>query len=82
MAVRKVYRERETGAVDHPIRVLRERLGLSQGELAEMLGCSREALNRWERGKRAPGKEAREDLAVAFGVKVETLNRRIREWDR
>lgn len=33
----------------------RERMKLSQARLAELLGLSKDALNRWERGRQAIG---------------------------
>jgi DNA-binding transcriptional regulator YiaG len=35
-------------------RLLRERAGLSQDEVASVLGVSRPAVTRWETGKRTP----------------------------
>jgi transcriptional regulator with XRE-family HTH domain len=49
-------------------RLLRERAGLSQAEVAEALGVSRPAVTRWESGQREP----RSAVRVAY---VELLER-------
>jgi putative zinc finger/helix-turn-helix YgiT family protein len=36
------------------IRVLRERLGYSQDQLSELLGCGKKSLSRWENGREHP----------------------------
>jgi DNA-binding transcriptional regulator YiaG len=42
------------------VRFLRRRLGLTQGELGRELGCSGQAVAKWEKGKsRIPGASAR-----------------------
>lgn len=44
---------------------VRERLGLSQQELAELLGISRRTLENWEQGRREPTGAAKVLLRVA-----------------
>lgn len=39
---------------NHPLAVLRRSLGLSQDEFAHGLGCTREAVSRWEHGHSDP----------------------------
>jgi transcriptional regulator with XRE-family HTH domain len=36
------------------IRALRERLGVSQDQLSEVLGCGKKSLSRWENGREYP----------------------------
>jgi putative zinc finger/helix-turn-helix YgiT family protein len=36
------------------IRALRERLGLSQDQLSDLLGCGKKSLSRWENGREYP----------------------------
>ena len=50
-------------------RLLREQAGLSQDELAEVLGVSRPAVTRWELGKRTP----RGDLAERYAAALDRL---------
>ena len=44
------------------IKTLREQLGWSQQQLAKELGVNRNTINRWEMGKRSPGKSMRSKL--------------------
>ena len=53
-------------------------LGLSQGELAEQLGVSRQAVSKWETGKGLPDISLLEPLAAQLGVSVAELLRG--EW--
>ena len=50
-------------------RLLRERAGLSQRELAEALGVSRPTVTRWELGQRVP----QGDLAERYAAALERL---------
>jgi DNA-binding XRE family transcriptional regulator len=50
-------------------RVLRERAGLRQDELAEALGASRPAVTRWALGQRTP----RGDLAERYAAALDRL---------
>jgi transcriptional regulator with XRE-family HTH domain len=50
------------------LRELREAAGLTQGELAERVGVIREAVARWEAGRREPGWSNVLALAEALGV--------------
>lgn len=61
----EAYRRRQ--AALHAINVydVRERLGLSQEELAVLLGISRRTLENWEQGRREPTGAARVLLRVA-----------------
>jgi DNA-binding transcriptional regulator YiaG len=54
-------------------RMIRERAGLTQGDIAGALGVTREAVSHWKRGARAPRP------AVA-GAYVAVLDRLAREW--
>lgn len=61
----EAYRNRQ--AVLHAASVagVRERLGLSQQELADLLGISRRTLENWEQGRREPTGAAKVLLKVA-----------------
>jgi transcriptional regulator with XRE-family HTH domain len=56
--------------VGNRIRQTRERLGLSQGELARRLHKTQTAVSYWESGKRSPGLDALLDLARIFDKDV------------
>ena len=55
------------------VRGRRELLGLTQKELGERVGVSRQAINAIETGKFDPSIWLAYDLAVLFGVTIETL---------
>ena len=55
------------------VRALREELGLTQKELGERLGVSRQAINAIETGKFDPSIWLAYDLAQLFGVSIEAL---------
>lgn len=40
--------------VGEDIRTLRERLGLSQDQLSDLIGCGKKSLSRWENGREIP----------------------------
>lgn len=51
----------------------RRRLGLSQEQLAERLGVSRQAVSKWETGEAAPELGKLAQLAAVFGVTADWL---------
>ena len=53
--------------------VLRDRAGLSQMELAERLGVSRQAVSRWESGDTTPTMDKLKTLARIYGVSLDWL---------
>lgn len=57
----------EPGRIRHlpPIAATRERMGLSQGQFARLLGVSVRTLQEWEQGRRAPSGAARTLILVA-----------------
>ena len=55
------------------VRALREERGLTQKELSEIVGVSRQAINAIETGKFDPSIWLAFDLARFFGVSIETL---------
>ena len=57
----------ETSRIRHmpPIALTRERVGLSQGQFAKLLGVSVRTLQEWEQGRRAPSGAARTLILVA-----------------
>lgn len=55
------------GYSDH-ISALRKKQGLTQAQLAEMVGVEQPTVQRWETGKREPDFEALQQLANALGI--------------
>lgn len=51
----------------------RKNLGLSQEQLAELVGVSRQAVTKWETGQSAPSTEHLLKLAAALGTTVDIL---------
>ena len=60
-------------AMQNKVRELRELRGLTQKVLGEMVGVSRQAVNAIETGKFDPSIWLAYDLAIFFGVSIETL---------
>ena len=60
---------------------LRKRQGMSQEELAERLGVSRQAVSRWELGSTLPDVPNLRKLSELFGVSADDLIRDDRELD-
>lgn len=52
---------------------LRNKKGMTQKELADMLGVTDGAVGMWERGRREPGGDKLSQLARIFGVSVDYL---------
>lgn len=50
------------------LELLRERYGLTQQELAEKIGVSREQVSRWERGKQNPSVDKLSEICRALGI--------------
>jgi transcriptional regulator with XRE-family HTH domain len=48
-------------------RLARERAGLSQDEAAAELGCTRQAIGAWERGKALPGARRLAQVCTTYG---------------
>ena len=53
--------------------VLRDKAGLSQMELADRLGVSRQAVSRWESGDTTPTMDKLKSLARIYGVSLDWL---------
>ena len=47
----------EIGMIGHRIKVVRRKRGLTQQELAEIIGVTKLTISRWERGERSPNAE-------------------------
>lgn len=59
--------------MQNKVRMLREERGLTQKELGECVGVSRQAINAIETGKFDPSIWLAYDLAKFFGVTIEEL---------
>lgn len=59
--------------VNNILRELRTKKGLSQGELAEKVYVTRQAVSRWEKGETVPSTETLKLLSKLFDVSINTL---------
>lgn len=55
------------------LKMLREKQGLTQEEMAERLFVTRQAVSRWETGETVPGTETLKLISREFGVSINTL---------
>ena len=60
-------------AIGKQIRTLRQRKGVTQEAMAEVLGVSAQAISKWENGVTTPDIELLPKLAIYFGVKIDEL---------
>jgi len=59
--------------IEERIQELRKRKGLSQEQLAEMLGVSRQAVSKWENGQSLPEVEKLITMGELFGVTIDYI---------
>lgn len=59
--------------VSDRIRLLRERRGLTQSELAKQLGITRSSVNAWEQGISVPSTQCIVELAAIFKISTDYL---------
>lgn len=59
--------------VSDRIRLLRERRGLTQSELAKQLGITRSSVNAWEQGISVPSTQYIVELAAIFKISTDYL---------
>ena len=57
----------------HNIRVLREKIGLSQQQVAEVVNVSQQAVARWENGLAKPRADLLPQLALLFRCTIDEL---------
>ena len=60
------------------IKTLREQKGMTQAELAEMIGVTDKAVSKWETAKGLPDISLLEPLAAALGVTPAVIRQRLR----
>lgn len=65
--------EKEFFYLSDRIRMLRERRGIKQAELAKTLGISRSGVNSWEMGLSVPSTRFIVELSKIFGVSTDYL---------
>lgn len=73
---RKAPRERGNKS---PITAARMAAGLTQGQLAEAIGCTQKDVSRWERGVYSPRIDVLAKMAGALGCSLEDLIDKSRE---
>lgn len=62
-----------------PITAARMAAGLTQGQLAEAIGCTQKDVSRWERGVYSPRIDVLVKMAGALGCSLEDLIDKSRE---
>ena len=60
-------------SIGKQIRTLRQRKGVTQEAMAEVLGVSAQAISKWENSVTTPDIELLPKLAIYFGVKIDEL---------
>ncbi len=68
-----VNREKIREHISNTLQGLREELAVTQDELAEMVGCSRQAVTQYERGLRTPNSEFVVALCLSAGCSADYL---------
>ena len=63
------------------LKLIRTRLGLTQEDVAEKVGVSRQAVAKWEKGDTLPDIESCVKLADLFGVPLDMLVRGLQETE-
>lgn len=67
------YRTAPRHTNDSPIARLRMKRGMTQGQLAEKVGCYTKDISRWENGERNPSGKSLKALADALECRMEDL---------
>ncbi len=65
--------EKRDGLLKNKVRELREKMGLTQGELGQAVHVSRQAIIAVEQGKYDPSIWLAYDLSVFFGIEITEL---------
>ena len=69
------YRAAPRRTNDSPLARLRMERGMTQGQLAEKVGCLAKDISRWENGARRPGGASLIKLANALGCSIDEIAR-------
>ena len=67
------YRATPRHTNDSPIARLRIARGLTQAQLADLVGCPQQSITRWERGVSSPGTKALIKLSRALDCSIDDL---------
>lgn len=67
------YRTAPRRTNDSPLARIRMERGMTQGQLADRIGCRQKDVSRWESGARAPGTASLLKLSIALGCTMEEL---------
>lgn len=59
--------------IGNQIKILRQRRGITQEEMAQHFGISAQAISKWERGAASPDIAMLPDLSAYFGVSIDSL---------
>ncbi len=76
---RAASEEKATGLAPRKIRSLRKKIGVSQKELAVLVGVNRATVNLWEGGKFKPKEEKVRQLAALAGASKEEAKKMLAE---
>lgn len=70
----KIIKEKAVGSmIADKIKLLREKRGITQSELAKRLGITRSGVNAWEMGISVPSTQYIVELSLFFGVSTDYL---------
>ena len=58
---------------DLKIKIARQEKGLTQIQLAEIVGTKKQSVNNWEHGRGIPGYDKLKELSKALGLPMEEL---------
>jgi len=64
---------KELFSLAEKIKILREKSGITQSELAKSLGLTRSSVNAWEMGLSVPSTQYVVELAKTFGISTDYL---------
>ena len=67
------YRAAPRRTSESPIARLRIKKGLTQGQLADILGCPQATISRWEQGTNSPSTKSLRALAKALDCSIDDL---------
>lgn len=68
-----IVKERDTIEIGNKILELRKKLNLSQEELAEKVGVTRQTISKWELGETSPDLKQAKELSKIFNVSLDEL---------
>lgn len=67
------YRSSPRRTNNSPIARLRMERGMTQGQLAALIGCNAQDVGRWERGERKPGAKSLLSLSRALNCSIDEI---------